>query len=493
MQIDEQQLLLSAVEFLISGGEAEAAQLLRTCGLSVKDYGHVDVVTESNWHEGFHHVFGVGLIGPRHTYEVLSDESHPLTNAVHNAFKAVLPATIHPPYISHFNVRVGGILTTVDSRLTRFQQLQGALDRGHEVDSYLGQLQPHRGVLEPDRAEQLRQAYLTWYSTTRDLIPSDLRDHFVYAYEGEPLKPRLRFYLENYAEENPNPPPTPTSALYRWQHRYAMHYQTYMREQLDLVFKARQRNMETPSSVPDALKHLIAQPFASRKYSVLTVNGIFEGAGANPAWLLKLPQHGFIQGQKVNQVWCWLDGIRLHAPEQEATIVTAVCQILMQQNMVGAAVGKQMDTLIAQMTLPTLASLPPYHGEAIDPRRLAELRQLTSPAYDLTKLIQLCEELNACMAAGHYLAVAMLTRAILDHVPPIFGLTKFSEVTSNYPGSKSFKESMGILGGSMRKIADAHLHTQIRQSEVLPTRRQVEVGHDLDVLLAEIVRVLKRP
>jgi len=474
MKIDEHQILLNAIEFLISGGEADAAQLLSACGLTVMDHGHVDVVTESNWREGMHHVFC-------------------LTNAVRNAFKAVLPATIHPPYIGHFNVRVGGVSKAVDVRLLRFQRLQTALDRGHAVDSYLRQLQPTHGVVDPDRAAQLADAYRTWYTATQELIPADLHGRFMDAYEGEILKPRLRFYLTHFMEENPTPPATKQPVLSRWKHPYSMHYQRYMHEQLEVVAEVRQRSMDTPSVVPMALKHLIAQPFRGRKHSVLTVNGIFEGAGAKRAWLLKVPQHGLYDGQKVTQVWRWLDGIRLHAPDQEAALVAAVCRTLMQQDMVGAAVGKQMDDLLVQMASPLTSQVLRQQGEAIDPQRLSELRQLTSPAYDLTKLIQLCEELNACMAAGHYLAVAMLTRALLDHVPPIFGLTKFSEVASNYAGSKSFKESMGILGGSMRKIADAHLHTQIRRSEVLPTRRQVDVGHDLDVLLAEIVRVLKQP
>jgi hypothetical protein len=87
----------------------------------------------------------------------------------------------------------------------------------------------------------------------------------------------------------------------------------------------------------------------------------------------------------------------------------------------------------------------------------------------------------------------MLVRAILDHVPPIFGLAKFSDIANNYHGSKSFKESMKHLENSQRDIADHHLHVQIRSRESLPNKTQINFSADLDVLLSEVVRVLKAP
>ena len=43
----------------------------------------------------------------------------------------------------------------------------------------------------------------------------------------------------------------------------------------------------------------------------------------------------------------------------------------------------------------------------------------------------------------------------------------------------------------MRNISDSFLHSQIRQKEVLPNSTQVDCKQDLDVLLSEVVRVLK--
>lgn len=85
----------------------------------------------------------------------------------------------------------------------------------------------------------------------------------------------------------------------------------------------------------------------------------------------------------------------------------------------------------------------------------------------------------------------MLTRSILDHIPPIFSAKSFAEVANNYSGGgRSFKDMAHHLENSSRKVADAYLHSQIRQSESLPTRTQVDVRQQMDFVLAEVVRVL---
>lgn len=127
----------------------------------------------------------------------------------------------------------------------------------------------------------------------------------------------------------------------------------------------------------------------------------------------------------------------------------------------------------------------------VDESRFDRLKSIKSQQYDLTRLIELCKELNICYANQSYLAVAMLTRALLDHVPPIFGFNTFAEVANSYKGSRSFKDSMLHLDNSCRKIADAHLHVPIQKKEVLPSKTQVNFTNDVDVLLAEIIRILE--
>lgn len=122
--------------------------------------------------------------------------------------------------------------------------------------------------------------------------------------------------------------------------------------------------------------------------------------------------------------------------------------------------------------------------------RIEELKTLKNRDFDIFKLVRFCEELNTAFSCECYLSTAMLVRAITDHIPPVFKKNTFTEVANNH-GSKSFKDSMKNLDNSSRKISDSHLHTQIRKKEVLPNSNQVDFSNDLDVLLAEIYRVLK--
>jgi hypothetical protein len=127
----------------------------------------------------------------------------------------------------------------------------------------------------------------------------------------------------------------------------------------------------------------------------------------------------------------------------------------------------------------------------VSPSRMAEVRALNSTSWDVSRLVRLLEELNTAYANRSHMSVAMLVRAITDHVPPVFGCKIFAEVANNYAGAKSFRGSMQHLHGSMKNIADAHLHVQIRRSETLPNEAQVDFRADLDALLSEFVRLIQ--
>jgi len=135
----------------------------------------------------------------------------------------------------------------------------------------------------------------------------------------------------------------------------------------------------------------------------------------------------------------------------------------------------------------SLGSAKPHY---VDPARIAELR-VSKGTFDMTRLVRMCEELNLANQADAHISKAMLVRAIVDHVPPVFGCRNFGEVANNYSGSKSFRGSMQHLDTSLRNIADGHLHVQIRKAEVLPSPQQVDYRQDLDALLAEVVRISK--
>lgn len=126
----------------------------------------------------------------------------------------------------------------------------------------------------------------------------------------------------------------------------------------------------------------------------------------------------------------------------------------------------------------------------INPNRLIELNNISNNSFDLSKLIRFCEELDYAFLNENYLSVGVLMRAIIDHIPPIFGCKNFSEVSNNYNGTKSFKKSMEHLNVSLRNISDSYLHTHIRKKETLPNKTQIDFSSDMDVLLSEIIRIL---
>lgn len=133
----------------------------------------------------------------------------------------------------------------------------------------------------------------------------------------------------------------------------------------------------------------------------------------------------------------------------------------------------------------------PRGGPYVSEERIQELSLLSKARFDLSRLIYICKELNLGYQAGQIYALPLLVRRILDHIPPIFGCKSFKEVTNNCPGTKSFRASAAQLEESSRKIGDSFLHTQIRKSESLPNAVQVDFRQSLDVVLSEIVRILR--
>jgi len=126
----------------------------------------------------------------------------------------------------------------------------------------------------------------------------------------------------------------------------------------------------------------------------------------------------------------------------------------------------------------------------VDISRIKELKKIKKSKFDLKRLICFCEEINKCHQNEARHAILLIVRSILDHVPPIFNCKNFKEVSNNYAGTESFKKSMLNLGNFSRNIADSFLHTKIRDKEVLPNFTQVNFSQTVDVLLAEIIRIL---
>ena len=129
--------------------------------------------------------------------------------------------------------------------------------------------------------------------------------------------------------------------------------------------------------------------------------------------------------------------------------------------------------------------------EFIDSSVIKNLSQVQSQNYDLTKVIQFCREINGTFNAGYFLSTALLIRALINHIPPIFGHQTFQQVVSQ--ATKTRKELFKPLDEVARDIGDLHTHDTIRHKENLPTMRQLEpFKPSIEVLLQEIITELKR-
>jgi len=80
-QMTNDQLLASAIRYLIDGGDEAEANVLLPCSL---DY-HI----ESEYFEGVN--LHIVLSGPRASYDILKNEGNPITGSIWNAISAILP------------------------------------------------------------------------------------------------------------------------------------------------------------------------------------------------------------------------------------------------------------------------------------------------------------------------------------------------------------------------------------------------------------------
>lgn len=143
------------------------------------------------------------------------------------------------------------------------------------------------------------------------------------------------------------------------------------------------------------------------------------------------------------------------------------------------------EAAVPQPTGPTKGHSIAFVSES----RIDALRKLENTQLDPKKLIRLLEEINLAFDNGCFMATAALTRAVMDHVPPVFGSASFAQFAASSP--KSIKQAMENLQESLRKIADAHLHSPMQAREVITERQQV-VGFQgaVDVLVGEVIRKL---
>jgi predicted transcriptional regulator with HTH domain len=132
----------------------------------------------------------------------------------------------------------------------------------------------------------------------------------------------------------------------------------------------------------------------------------------------------------------------------------------------------------------------PSGPHLISPDLIKALREAKPNTFDASRLAEYCHEINSGFAHGNLISCLLLMRAVLNHVPPIFGHTDFSQVVANV--GRSLKDNFEHLDEGLRKIGDLYTHQHMRKKDHLPTPGQVEkFGPQFELLLQEVLTRLQ--
>jgi hypothetical protein len=118
---------------------------------------------------------------------------------------------------------------------------------------------------------------------------------------------------------------------------------------------------------------------------------------------------------------------------------------------------------------------PPATSFYVDAQVVDAIRaKQAQSTFEVTKLLGLTDEMNDNYCRRNTYASHMLLRAVLAHVPPIFGCKDFAEVVNNHSWGRTDKRSIKRLA-DFRDQADDALHRQtsanpcVLDSDDMPT------------------------
>jgi len=118
------------------------------------------------------------------------------------------------------------------------------------------------------------------------------------------------------------------------------------------------------------------------------------------------------------------------------------------------------------------------------------LKGLKSSKFDLKKLIAYLDEINFNYSNKKILSCILIGRAILNHIPPIFGYEKFTEFVNNR--SSTLKKLFSQLEDGFRKFGDLHSHELIDLKDNSPNFSEIETYKPhFEKLISEVIGKLK--
>jgi hypothetical protein len=166
--------------------------------------------------------------------------------------------------------------------------------------------------------------------------------------------------------------------------------------------------------------------------------------------------------------------------------------------------GNALEAFITQAILDARAERLPFPPAAnadhktsrssepfISRQLIAGLRAPHQSPFDTARIVTYCEEINDNYERAHYSSVAFLSRAVLDHCPPVFGQPNFESVVAHI--GRASRDPLERLDKSLKGIANAHLHKQITQREVPPILQEIQFQSELNHLVSLILARLGIP
>ncbi len=143
----------------------------------------------------------------------------------------------------------------------------------------------------------------------------------------------------------------------------------------------------------------------------------------------------------------------------------------------------------------TIKTYKPNSSEKfISTEIIEEFKKIDIKKFNLSRLIHFCDQINENYDHEYYESVAFTTRALMDHVPPIFGQPNFESIAPQTSNGKtpSFKKSCDRLNGSLKHIVDDLIHSQINAGTSLLIKEEINFSPDLNTFLRKTLEELKK-
>ncbi|WP_459752929.1 hypothetical protein [Streptomyces sennicomposti] len=135
----------------------------------------------------------------------------------------------------------------------------------------------------------------------------------------------------------------------------------------------------------------------------------------------------------------------------------------------------------------------PERAPYIDLDLLDDLDQAAQKtSWKVHKLIALCRELNDNYVAGNPYACAALIRAILDHIPPVFGHQDFKQVAAQHVFAvKRTDKAHAQRLAAFKDIADDVMHRPVSATVPVISMSDLPEPARLNAVLQELLSILQ--